>query len=163
MKKQIAMIFALTLAVVCSTLVSCADKEEPTPFVGTYDITVVTDSVGTNEDMYSNDFMAQIGRGEPVRHGTLTIASEGGEVFEVSAEYVAEGSQNVFAYSTTAVLNEQQQLVLTPCVDLNSVFAASYFFTPIANAAPLVYGQEMGTIIGGINCRYKMTVTATKQ
>ena len=161
--KKIAILLSALLAVVSLSLTSCNKPEPEQPaFVGEYTITVVTDSVGVDGQMYSAAFYQQItGKTEPVRYGSLSISLTD-DSYRVSFIYQAEGSSVVYDYTTTGHLNEAGQLVLDPC-DATQGSANCHFENgPIDNAGQLVFRSVMSTVFAGMDCQYVMTVTASR-
>ena len=165
MRRTAQILLAAATVALTVAFTSCRPEPQPEPeqpFVGTYHLTVVTDSVGIGEDMYSNLFMATIGRGEPLREGTLTITSDDGNLFTLKAQYAAEGSTSIFAYETTGHLRENGLMVVDTCQDLNSAFEATYILGPIRDSSVLEFRAEMRALVGGMDCRYVMTSYAEK-
>lgn len=168
--KKIAFLMTAMLTFVSLSLISC--KDEPVApdtsaeetFVGDYNITLVTDSVGVDDQLYSLAFYTQItGKTEPERYGTMNITSSDNVHFNISLEYAAEGSSTVYAFTTTGMLNANNQLVVEPCEAQVGNVDFTLSLRPIAMATPLVFHSEAMTRFAGMDCRYLMTVTAEKK
>lgn len=189
MKSVCSKLMMILLAVACCTLVSCKKEkvekdtastptEEPTPtptptptpvsaFIGTYDLEVVTDSVGVDDgedvNWYSREYYEErTGKSEPTRYGTLTITQGSSENTFHVVGVVLVGSNNVEYYNTTATLDSAGSLVLEPsCVGGDQTDKFTY--GKIINQQPLVFRTERHYMFYNLDCGYIFTNTATKR
>lgn len=176
MKSVCSKLMMILLSVACCTLVSCKKEEvkkdnttppseEPTPvlsFVGTYDLKVVTDSLGSDGTWYSREYYETMtGKHEGPFYGRLTITQENASTFKIIGK-VLVGTDSMEYYNTTAVLDANGNLLPKPST-LVSDFTHHFTYEPIALQNPLVFRTERHVPTYDMDWGYIMTNTATKR
>lgn len=184
MKSVCSKLMMILLAVACCTLVSCKKEkvekdtastptEEPTPtptptptpvsaFIGTYDLEVVTDSLGSDGTWFSREYYETMtGKSEPPRYGRLTISQGNTDnTFHVIGK-VLVGTDSVEYYNTTATLDANGCLILQPSYVANNP-DDQFTYGKIQAQQPLVFRTERH-VDWGMDFGYIMTNTATKR
>ncbi|MDO4190653.1 MAG: hypothetical protein Q4D14_03065 [Bacteroidales bacterium] len=146
-------------------LIACGNNPDNNndAFVGNYNMTITTDSLGTDGDWFTREFYEQMtGNTEDPMVGRLSIALNENKEYAVEAVEVSGDVEAVY-FATVGKLDAQGNLVLQDCqttTDAGYVFEFS--FAPIKPSNSLSFRCEMHTMLGSLDCGYIMTVSATK-
>lgn len=138
------------------------DPEPVSPFIGTYDLEVVTDSLSSDGTWISREFYESMtGKHEGPFYGRLTITQENASTFKIIGK-VLVGTDSMEYYNTTAVLDANGNLLPEPST-LVSDFTHHFTYGPIALQNPLVFRTERHVPTYKMDWGYIMTNTATKR
>lgn len=139
-------------------------EEQTAPFVGVYDITIITDSLSVDGTWFSNEYYTQMtGKTENPKYGWLEI-----EKTDVEGKYslhsvVKIGNDSIDYYNTTATLQEDGSLQVDPNTYERNDFTFNFTFSNITESSPLVFRSELHVPMFGMDCGYIMTNTAVKR
>ncbi|MCQ2272340.1 MAG: hypothetical protein MJZ72_06100 [Bacteroidales bacterium] len=170
MKSIGSKLMMLFLSVACCTLVSCKKdevKKDEVPsdkfsFVGTYDLVMVADSIGSDGTWFTREFYEEMtGKHEGPFYGRLTISKENDNVFKIVGK-VLVGADSMEYYNTTAVLDAHGNLQPAPS-SLVGDFTYDFTYGPIAPENPLVFRSERHVLTYDMDWGYIYTNTATKR
>lgn len=114
----------LYLVMLLAGMILCAcDDEKPnstgdaeaSQFVGKYEITIVTDSIKIEDQWYSAEFAASIGKTYPDMHGTMTItATDTPNKVHVTTLVSETGTNPYEYYVTDGTVTADNTLILEP-------------------------------------------------
>lgn len=150
-------------------LMSCGEKENhDTPsFVGDYDLTIVTDSLGTDGTWFDTEFYTQMtGKEEPPRYGTMTITeTDNPGEYHVTSVVSKDGMNDLKPYfESYGIMDESGNLVLNESHNNNGNGTILIFnYAPLTLGESIVFRTEMHTFFGTLDCGYIMTNTAKKR
>jgi len=169
MKKNI-LFFALFVALTVMFF-ACKPKPEPDPtpasdpidiFCGTYDLTIVTDSV-QNGSTWFNNASLPASASIPTRYGRLTITKVNPNKVDVLGRIDLAGD-SVDYYRTTGALDADGRLQLESGQDFVSSTRTRHFtFAPITAGGPLVFKSDASYSFNGTAFIERATNTATKR
>lgn len=152
------------------------DNNDTTPtverraaFLGTYDMTYITDSASVDGDWFENGYLGQYYDDD---FGYLIISTDDTDTASVKIDgYVVYPAENgydgdtLYFYNTRATFNAQNQLIPEDCTfEMNG-----YFFTiQLGQIVPtqdngIRFRIEQHVPLMGMDCGYILTATGTKR
>lgn len=137
------------------------------PYLGTYDITLVYDSIAVDGVWLTNEFAYSVGRGYDPDYGYLVITKSAEDSLTVILDgciVYPESNDTVPFYTTTAKFDEQGRLV----PNTNSLYVSGYHYT--VQYTPIVLGDNQLTFrtlesypIGASLCEFVKQATCIKR
>lgn len=170
MKKYFS-IFALASMAVLLTLAACKKEENNSneggdsaleAFCGTYDLTIVTDSVQNNGTWFSNSALPEVSR-IPDRSGRLTITKADDNSVNILGRICIAGD-SVDYYRTTGTLDADGRLSIAPGQDYqNSTRVQHFTFSPMPAGNTAVFKVDASYKFNGVQLVERSTNTAVKR
>ena len=164
-KTLLLMAFALVCALPFFT--SC-DKEEYAGdvFVGSYEMTIVTDSLSADGVWFSSEYYQQMtGKPNPDLHGVLKIEpkEEQGTYLATATITLSTGETQTYFVANAKYNEETENLELDRCSLANPYdYVYNFEFNPFKYQEPLSFRSEMHTFIGTLDCGYIYTIVGNK-
>lgn len=185
MKKYLKII-ALAAVVMSLAMVSCEKDEEPipeppvvpenpedtdprAPYLGTYDMLVVYDSIGSDGVWMSNEFAYSVGLGYDPDTGfmVITTAADTNTININGTVVYADGVDSMFVpyYVTTATFDEQGRMVPQPsdftyeAAEINSKMT----YGPITIGDTLSFKNKEVYYMGSLQISYIKTIYCVKR